>query len=145
MKKSYDKEFRMKKFLSRICVSLMIMSIVGLNIHMPLAQASMVGTAQLMAQQSSEQGRENIVAFLDRAEVQQQLQEHGVALQDARDRVAGLSDAEVQMLSGKIDQLPAGGSAVGVLVGAAVFIFVVLLITDIVGLTDVFPFVHPVR
>jgi hypothetical protein len=40
-----------------------------------------------------------------------------------------------------MDQLPAGGDAVGVLIGASLFVFIVLLITDILGFTDVFPFV----
>ena len=134
-----------KQFFKKACVSMMILIMAGLNIQMPLAQAAMVGTDQLIQQQSHAQERENILAFLDRADVQQQLQDHGVALQDARARVANLSDTEAQMLSGKIDQLPAGGSAVGTLIGAVVFIFVVLLLTDILGVTDVFPFVHPVR
>jgi hypothetical protein len=69
-----------------------------------------------------------------------------VAQQDAKARVATLSDAEVQMMSGKIDQLPAGGEAVaGVLIGAVVFIFVLLLLTDILGVTDVYSFVDPIR
>jgi len=43
-----------------------------------------------------------------------------------------------------MDQLPAGGSAIGTIVGAAVLIFLVLLITDILGFTHVFSFVnHP--
>jgi hypothetical protein len=41
--------------------------------------------------------------------------------------------------------LPAGGSAVGAIVGAAVLIFVILLITDILGFTNVFSFVNPQR
>jgi len=135
----------MKKFFNKVCVSMMILIMFCLNIQMPVAQAAIVSTDQIIQQQSHSMEREKIIAFLDRAEVQQQLQSHGVALQDAKDRVANLSDAEVQMLSGKIDQLPAGASAAGALIGAAVFIFLVLLITDILGVTDVFSFVHPVR
>jgi hypothetical protein len=37
-----------------------------------------------------------------------------------------------------MDEMPAGGS----IVGAAVLIFLVLLVTDIVGWTDVYPFVN---
>ncbi|PIW49243.1 MAG: hypothetical protein COW18_05880 [Zetaproteobacteria bacterium CG12_big_fil_rev_8_21_14_0_65_54_13] len=136
----------MKKLFTKACVSIMIMIMFSLNIQMPVAEAAMVGTDQIIQQQSHGQEREKIIAFLDRAEVQQELQNQGVVLQDARARVANLSDTEVQLLSGKIDQLPAGaGGAVGVIIGAAVFIFVVLLITDILGLTNVFSFVHPIR
>jgi len=45
-------------------------------------------------------------------------------------------------LAATVDRLPAGGSAVGALIGAGVLIFIVLLITDILGFTHVFPFVY---
>lgn len=135
----------MKKFLKKMCVSMMILVMFGLNIQVPVAQAAMVSTDQVVAQQSEDQQRAKIIAFLDRAEVQQQMQNLGVAPEDAKARVANLSDDEVQMLAGKIDQMPAGAGAIGAIIGAAVFIFLVLLITDILGLTDVFSFVHPVR
>ncbi len=134
----------MTKFLKKACVSMMILIMFGLNIQIPVAQAAMVGTDQIIQQQSHDQEREKIIAFLDRTEVQQQLQGNGVAPEDAKARVANLSDEEVQMLSGKIDQLPAGGDAGGSIIGAVVFIFVVLLITDILGLTNVFDFVDPI-
>jgi hypothetical protein len=66
----------------------------------------------------------------------------GVDPAEAAQRVAGLSDAEVQQIAGHLDQLPAGQSAVGAILGAALLIFLVLLITDLLGLTDVFPFVR---
>jgi hypothetical protein len=70
----------------------------------------------------------------------------GISPAEARARVDSLSDDEIMQIADKMDQLPAGGSAFGVIVGAAVFIFVVLLITDILGFTDIFTFVkHPSR
>ncbi|MBU4177473.1 MAG: PA2779 family protein, partial [Proteobacteria bacterium] len=59
--------------------------------------------------------------------------------------VASLSDAELAKISQAMEQMPAGGDAVGAIVGAAVFIFVVLLITDLLGLTHVFSFVNHKR
>jgi len=56
--------------------------------------------------------------------------------------VDSLSNEELANLANSIDQLPAGGSAVGVIVGAALLVFIILLITDLVGLTHVFPFVN---
>jgi len=133
----------MLKFLKKTCIYMMVAAMAGLNIQVPLARAAMVGTGEIIQQQSADQGRDKIIAFLDRSDVQQQLQSFGVAPVDAKVRVASLSDSEVQMLAGKIDQLPAGGDAVGAIIGAAVFIFIVLLITDILGVTNVFSFVHP--
>ena len=43
--------------------------------------------------------------------------------------------------AGKLRELPAGGNAVGAFIGAALIVFLVLLLTDILGYTDVFPFV----
>jgi len=131
----------MNRFIKKGMVSLLILVMLGLNVQVPLAHAAMVGTEQMISQQQMDQEREKVIAFLDRAEVQQELQQQGVSSEAAKMRVAQLSDAEVQMLAGKIDALPAGGF-IGAIVGAAVFIFLVLLITDVLGLTDVFPFVH---
>lgn len=52
-----------------------------------------------------------------------------------------LTDAEALMQSRHIESTPAGGSAVGIVVGAILLVFLMLLITDLAGLTDVFPFV----
>jgi hypothetical protein len=66
----------------------------------------------------------------------------GVDPNEAAARVAALSDAQVREIAGQIDQLPAGQSAIGAVVGAIVIIFLVLLVTDLLGLTNVFPFVR---
>ncbi|NWF38191.1 PA2779 family protein [Mariprofundus sp. NF] len=131
----------MNRFIQKGVISLMVMVMISLNLQIPLAHAAMVSTDQMLEQQQSSQQREKVVAFLNRAEVQQELQQQGIAAEDAVTRVAHLSDQEVELLAGKIDQLPAGG-IVGALIGAALFIFVVLLVTDILGFTDVYPFVH---
>ncbi|MBW2099864.1 MAG: PA2779 family protein, partial [Deltaproteobacteria bacterium] len=70
----------------------------------------------------------------------------GINAAEVKARVDSLSDAEVARIVGQIDNsLPAGGDALGTVVGAALFIFVVLLITDILGFTDVFTFVKSQR
>ena len=86
-----------------------------------------------------------INGLLSRAEVQAQLKLHGIDPLEAKARVESLSDAEAVDVASRIDQLPAGGSAVGVIVGAILLVFLVLLITDLLGLTDVFPFVKKHR
>lgn len=69
------------------------------------------------------------------------LEKLGVTRADAEARVAALTDAEAATMAGQIDSLPAGGDVIGVLLT----IFVVLLITDILGFTKVFPFTRSVR
>ncbi|HEX9396411.1 MAG TPA: PA2779 family protein [Burkholderiales bacterium] len=105
------------------------------------AQASLIGTESVNVAGS----RERVVAFLERADVQLQMESLGVSPQDVKARVASLSDAEVASLAGKIDSLPAGGDAVGAVLWIALVVFLVLLITDILGLTKVFPFTKPMK
>jgi hypothetical protein len=86
--------------------------------------------------------RERVQAFLAREDVTQQLARLGVDSAASQARVDALTDAEVAQLDHQIEQLPAGGSSV---LGALVFIFVLLLITDILGFTKVFPFTRSMR
>lgn len=128
------------------CLSITMMAMV-LSWSLPLqsAYASMVSTSSVIHAEQLQQQREKVAAFLQRADVRQQLEKYGVAAADARARVDSLSDEEVGMLAARIDQVPAGGDAVGAVVSAFVIVFLVLLVTDIVGLTDVFPFVKAQR
>jgi hypothetical protein len=74
--------------------------------------------------------------------VKAQLVARGVDPAQVQARLESLTDEEVQTLAANMDQLPAGGDALGLLV----FLFIVLLITDILGFTNIFPFVkHPKR
>ena len=107
-----------------------------------LAQAKMVSTDQVIEQSTSSQDRAQVLDFLMREDVQRQLTLLGVDPDEAAERVAGLSDEELQQIAGRLDELPAGEGSVGIVVGAVLIIFLVLLITDLLGLTDVFPFVN---
>lgn len=87
-----------------------------------------------------------IAAALDRADVRAGLAAYGVDEKSVKARVVALSDEEAAQLAGKLDALPAGGDAgLGAVVGAAVLVFLVLLLTDILGFTHVFPFTKPIR
>jgi hypothetical protein len=86
--------------------------------------------------------RERLLSTLDRQEVITALVRLGVDLQQARDRVVALTDAEAQRLAAQVDRLPAGSSEI---ITTVMFVFVLLLITDILGLTKVFPFTRAVR
>jgi hypothetical protein len=100
----------------------------------------MVGNQTLS--DAAEHERDKVSAFVQRQDVRQQMIALGVDPAEAVARVASLSDPEIRQIAGQIDSLPAGQGVLVALIGAAVFIFVVLLITDLLGLTDVFPFVN---
>ncbi len=105
------------------------------------AQAALIGADAVAAAQSRQDAEQKISAALARADVGNTLEQLGVSKDEVRDRVAALNDEEVNALSDRIDRLPAGGdffATVGL-------IFIILLITDLLGLTKVFPFTRAQR
>jgi len=104
------------------------------------AQAALVSTADILNQNQGTTDRERLCMLLERADVRAALEAWGVPSEEAQARVNSLTDGEVAEIADQLDQMPAGGSALGTLVGAALLVFFVLLITDILGYTDVFPF-----
>ncbi len=124
-----------------LAVGLAVLMVV-MTLPMGLAQAKMVTTDQVIEQSTPSDNRAQVRDFLMREDVQQQLTRLWVDPEEAARRVASLSDEEVQQIAGRLDELPAGEGFVGVVVGAALIIFLVLLITDLLGLTDVYPFVN---
>jgi hypothetical protein len=127
--------------LRRISLS-MVACLVTLMLPVAPVQAAMIGSEQVITGAQVAQDRERVRVFMQREDVRQALGQQGVNADEALARVDAMTDDEVSLVAGKIDQLPAGGSSV---VGALVFIFIVLLITDILGLTKIFPFTRPVR
>jgi hypothetical protein len=125
------------KAFNRCMARLLIVCTFALGMPLP-ASADIVTTDQVYA--SSE--RERVRNFLDRADVQAQMQALGVDGNSARARVDALTDEEAAQLAGRIDQLPAGASDV---LGVLLLVFVILLVTDILGLTKVFPFTRSIR
>ncbi len=125
------------KGFNRCIACVLMFCTIGLGTPLP-ASAGIVTTNQIYA--SAE--RERVKNFLDRAEVRDKMQALGVDANAARARVDALTDNEVAQLAGRIDQLPAGGNDV---LGVLLAVFIILLITDILGLTKIFPFTRPIR
>jgi hypothetical protein len=121
----------------------LVLAVVMFVISMPLgvAKAALVSTEQVLAAGDGAADRARVLAFLARAEIREQIAALGVDPNEAAARVAALSEAQVREIAGQLEQLPAGQGAVGVVVGAILIIFLVLLVTDLLGLTNVFPFV----
>lgn len=102
------------------------------------SQAAMIGTAEI---NRSIAGINVDAQTLqqERLWIQQQLVSNGVNKADSVLRVSQLSDAQVRQVRDKFDEMPAGAGVVGVVVAVGI----VLLVTDLIGLTDVYPFVRP--
>ena len=122
--------------VNRFIVYLLVVCSVGLGLPLP-APAGIIGTDQLVAGGE----RDRVKSFLARDDVRAQLQAQGIDAATAKARVDALTDQEAQLLAGRIDKLPAAGDVIG----ALLLVFILLLITDILGYTKVFPFTRPIR
>ncbi len=133
-----------RRFSRYVCY-FVTMTILLMSLPVQTVQAAMVKTETVLTLSTAKNVRENLNQFLKREDVKAIMMAQGISPQEAKARVDSLSDAEIMQIADKMDHLPAGGSAFGVIIGAAsVIVFIVLLITDILGFTDIFTFVkHP--
>jgi Family of unknown function (DUF6627) len=129
------------RIYSRILAYPLIALFLITTVPLAPARAAFIGTEEVLRQANSSADREKVATFLQRQDVRQQLTSLGVDAREVDARVAALSDQEISKIAGKIDQMPAGQGWFGILIGAALIVFLVLLITDIVGVTHIFPFV----
>jgi uncharacterized protein DUF6627 len=110
----------------------------------PSARAELVATDRIETKAPAS-ARERVNALFDRADVRAALEKEGVNPADAKARVAALSDDEVAQVAAKFDSLPAGGDGFESVLWIGFLVFVILLITDILGFTKVFPFTRPAK
>ena len=103
--------------------------------------AKMILTETVIESDRADEARVYVNSVLAREDLKAALMSQGIDMKEAKARIDSLSDTEIVLLADKIEQLPAGGDPLSTIIGAVVFIFLVLLITDILGLTDVFTFV----
>lgn len=122
----------MKHFI-RILILTLVFTPLGLTQAAPVSSDALLG--QTSAPQLSQ-----LQAALQDQQVRDQLLERGVDPQVLEQRLASLTPMEMQTLNQQIDELPNGG-----IIGALALIFVVLVITDMLGATDVFTFVDPIN
>lgn len=125
--------------LQRILCLLLSLSLIVLPIGP--AQAAMIGNGQIIGEVQAELNRSDVLQLLERTEAQQQLMELGVSPEVVKERVSHMTDQEVAQLNRHLADLPAGGNVLGVIL----LLFIVFIITDMLGATNIFPFVKPVN
>jgi hypothetical protein len=123
----------------RLVATALIVSTASFSLPQP-AYAGMLSTSTAIA--SAE--RDRIATVLNRADVRTQLEAFGVNPADVKARIAALTDDEAAQLSRQIESLPAGGDG-GAVLGVLLLVVVILVITDLLGVTHVFPFIKPIR
>ena len=135
----------MIRYIAKPLSLFLIFSFMLLDFTAITAKAGLIGTEAVFNALQGEKSRSRITAFLYRQDVQKSFLEKGIDPLQAKKRVASLTDQEVSQICKALDQLPAGGDGVGAVVGAILLIFLILLLTDILGFTHVFPFVKHTR
>ena len=131
----------MTSLFMRMTSRVLIASVFSLVVPLQSAYAGMVSTDRVDASAQSQPERERVRTFLDREDVRKELHAQGIDADTAKMRVSALTDEEVHKVAGKLDTMPAGGEILGILFS----IFVVLLVTDILGFTKVFSFTRSVK
>jgi hypothetical protein len=119
-----------------------VMTILLLLLAVPYqsAFAAMIRTETLIDMARGQEARDYLNRMMIREDVQTAFTSYGITSLEAKARLDTLSDAEIMRLYNQMEQLPAGGSDLGVAFIAVGVIFVVLFITDLLGYTDVFSF-----
>jgi hypothetical protein len=119
-----------------------VMTILLLLLAVPYQSvfAAMIGTETVIDMARGQEARDYLNRMMMREDVQTAVTSYGITPLEAKARLDTLSDAEIMRIYNQIEQLPAGGSDLGVAFIAVGVIFILLFITDLLGYTDVFSF-----
>ncbi len=99
-----------------------------------VAHAGVIETGYLVNQEDRAASIARVEVLLASAEVAKQFEKLGVDKALVAQRIQALSDTELLLLEEQMDQQVAGGDALAV-IGT---VFLVLLILELVGVTDIF-------
>ena len=110
------------------------------NVLWAPAQAALVTTAQTVQANENERTRAQLRVLLNRADVRNQLESWGVDPAEAQARVDTLTAAELEELATRMEALPAGSGGLAVVAVVLLIAFLVILLTDIMGYTNIFTF-----
>jgi Family of unknown function (DUF6627) len=102
----------MKSSIARLLCRMLVVCLVGLPLQV---NAGMIGTDTVVSAAQASAARDMLARTLSRTEVASQLQAMGLSPQQAKERVAALTDAEAAKLAGQIQSLPAGADGTGLL------------------------------
>lgn len=119
----------------------LILSIALISISASNVQAAIISNDQIIYKTDQVNDKAALLQTIKRADVQAQLSSMGVSSADIETRINQMTHEEIAQLNQHMAELPVGA---GVL-GTVVLIFLVFVITDVLGATDIFPFIHPVR
>ncbi|CAM5226085.1 PA2779 family protein [Alishewanella longhuensis] len=103
------------------------------------ATAGVIGSDQVIASQQQQFNQQQVMSFIDSAEVQTKLLQLGVSPDDAKQRIANMTNEELTAFNNQLNEMPAGG-----VVGTIITVLVVVAVLDLMGITNVYPFIRPI-
>jgi len=134
----------LRKTLKPLSMSLaVIMFLIGVPVQS--VPAAMIDTETIMDSARGREAREYLHQLLVRKDIHNAIIAQGIDPDEAWARINSLSDNEVIRIADQIDQLPAGGGLAEFLLIIILAGFIVLVILDLTGVTDVFPFIKSQR
>ena len=104
------------------------------------ASADVFSSEQVIASQQFNFNKQQVLSYVDSAEVQNKLIELGVSTADAKQRIATMTVEELNALNTQMNEMPAGG-----IVGTVITVLAVIAVLDLLGVTDVYPFIRPIK
>lgn len=106
--------------------------------QIPLAQAAMIGSSEIIAEQQQQVDRQQLLTMLENEDVQKKLVSMGVEQDQVEQRINSLTPAELAQFNQQLDQAPAGAGVVGIIV----LFLVIFIVTDLLCATNIFNFVN---
>lgn len=125
----------MKYFTKLMFGTLTALLFVAGNVH-----AEAIGSDSVMQAQTASFNKQQLIEMVNREDVQNKLVSLGVDRSDAIDRINAMTPNELAQLNDHINEAPAGG-----VVGAVLTVLAIIAILDLIGVTDVYPFIRPVN
>lgn len=121
----------------RSLAAVLVFAQLGVVAEVPLAQAAMVGTGEVLQAQQQQVDREQLLKMLDDQGVQKKLQSLGVERRQVEQRIKSLSNEELAQFNQQLDEAPAGG-----IIGIILLFLLIFVITDMLCITHIFTFVR---
>lgn len=123
-------------FFRRLAAMLAVFHVLMIA-QVPLANAAMIGTGEVLTEQQQQVDRQQLLSMLDDQQVKDKLLAMGVERDQVESRINNLTSSELAQFNQQLSEAPAGAGVVGVIV----LFLVIFIITDMLCATDIFSFV----
>ncbi|MBU6953785.1 PA2779 family protein [Hahella sp. HN01] len=130
-----------KRMIKQITAVLLSMSMFVLSLQSAAVRAAMVSTDTQIQVEQQNYDREQIMRITGSDEAKEVLLSLGVSQEDVEARVANMTADEIAEFNKQINEMPAGASSA---LGVILVIFVILIVLDLLGATNIFPVIKPI-